>query len=75
MTVWCVVCSMAWAVALTLVIGLFVLAEVDANADPKRPRTFVHWMGLALFLLLAASVGSCAAEERVCELAGLEADP
>lgn len=63
MQIWCVLCSMGWAVGLT---SLFILGELT-----KAPR----WLEAALAFLVIGGFGSCAAEERVCEIAGLEADP
>jgi hypothetical protein len=67
MEILCVLCSMGWLLAMLSMIGFAVAAKVPGKVGDA--------VILAMVLGFVGGMSSCAAEERVCEIAGLEADP
>jgi hypothetical protein len=67
MEILCVLCSMGWLLAMFALVVFAVSAKVPGKVGDG--------LILAMVIAFVTGISSCAAEERVCEIAGLEADP
>jgi hypothetical protein len=67
MEILCVLCSMGWLLTLAALVGFAIAAKIPGKVGDS--------LILAMVVGFVGGMSSCAAEERVCEIAGLEADP
>lgn len=80
MTGWqvaCVTFSAGWAVAVVAIWLLASLSDKGGDTDSETRSTGItvpRWTAYVLAVLAFAGVGTCAAEDRVCEIAGVGVD-